>query len=62
MKQINQLVYLLTISSGGENKAKGKKNASQRGDTNPEMEQEDNGQTFGKIALVQSQDQPRSED
>lgn len=26
------------------------------------MKQDDNGQTFGKIALVQSRDQPSSED
>lgn len=53
MKQIN----LLTISSG-----QGKINPSQRGDTSLEMEQGNSGQTFGKTALVQSQDQPRSED
>lgn len=51
MKQMNWLVYLLTISSGGK-KAKEGKPASQRGDTGPEMEQDNNGQTFGKIALV----------
>lgn len=45
-----------------EEKAKEEKPASQRGDTGPDMEQDGNGQTFGKIALVQSQDQPRSED
>jgi len=50
MKHINQLVYLLTISSGGEKKSRKKIPTSQRGDISPEMEQDDNGQTFGKIA------------
>lgn len=63
MKQIYSLVYLLTISSGGK-KDQGKKIQcfSQKADTSPEMKQDNNGQTFGKIALVQSQDQPSSED
>lgn len=63
MKQINWLVYLLTIRSGGK-KSQGKKihYFSQKEDTSPVTKQDNNDQTFGKIALVQSQDQPNSED
>lgn len=45
-------------------KSQGKKipSFSQKGDISPETEQDDNGQTFGKTALVQSWDQPSSED
>lgn len=46
-------------------KAKGKKIPSafsQKADPSPEMKQDYNGQTFVKIALVQSRDQPSSED
>lgn len=63
IKQINWLVYLLTIRSGGK-KSQGKKihYFSQKEDTSPVTKQDNNDQTFGKIALVQSQNQPNSED
>lgn len=50
MKQIDWFTCLQLAVEG--KKAEGKNPASQRGDISPEMEQEDNGQTFGKIALV----------
>lgn len=60
MKQIKQLVYLLTIAVEVK-KSQGRKTCFSKRRYCPKMEQ-NNGHTFGKVALVQSQDQPRSED